>query len=90
MTEKKTLNHYLRKYYYGLLYWMFLNIWCRYFYRHVMKIMHKFNLHYTVEAMPHEIIDTAISCGKLMKKRHLWCQWRGLRGDVLKFENENQ
>jgi len=43
-----------------------------------------------VEAMPHEIVDTAISCGKLMKKRHLWCQWCGLRGDVLKFENENQ
>ena len=89
LPKKKTLNHYLRKWYYGALYWMYLYIWLRYCYRHVMKLMHKFNLHHTTVVMPLEkenynasIIGGDVKC----KTRHLWCQWCGLRGDVLEYK----
>lgn len=96
LPQKKNINHYLRKWYYGFLYWMYLYIWCRYCYRHVMKLMHKFNLHHTTVLMPSTVVmpyekenvDFSQIGDKVLKKKHLWCQWCGLRGDVLEYDNK--
>lgn len=56
--------------------WLFLNIWCRYFYRHVMRTLHRFNLHY---APPNEFEP------KYGEHNH-WCQWCGLRGKTFTFD----
>ncbi len=50
--------------------WIFLNIWCRHCYRHVMRLMHKFNLHYAPPAR----FDGQYG------DQHHWCEWCGLRG----------
>lgn len=91
LPQKKTLSHYLRKWYYGFLYWIHLYIWCRYCYRHIMTLIHKFNLHYTTVVMPYEkeeVNTNQIGADVKYKKQHLWCQWCGLRGDVLKFDKK--
>jgi len=46
--------------------WLFLYIWCRYFYRHVMRLAHRYNWHYAPPIYPEG--DT-----------QLWCQWCGFR-----------
>ena len=56
--------------------WMFLNIWCRHFYRPVMRFAHRYNWHYApVSSMSPEY-----------GKRDHWCQWCGLRGTTLKID----
>ena len=57
--------------------WMFLNIWCRHCYRHVMRMLHRFDLHH---APPNRLID-----GKYGEQNH-WCQWCGLRGKTWKHD----
>ena len=89
LPQKKTISHYLRKWYYGILDWMYLYIWCRYCYRHVMKLMHRFNLHYTHVVMPFEKEQFTSPIGDVKGiKQHLHCRWCGLRGDVLKFDKD--
>ncbi len=86
LPQKKTLSYYLRKWYYGFLYWMYLYIWCRYCYSYIMKLMHKFNLHYTTVVEPYQKVEVDATFGDVKgRKQHLWCQWCGLRGDVIKF-----
>lgn len=84
-SEKKTISHYYRKWKHSVYFWLYLNIWCRYCYQHVMKLMHKFNLHYTVVLDIREE-KTELSC--TLQRKHLWCRWCGLRGEVLKFEHD--
>lgn len=55
-------------------YWLFLNIWCRHLYRHVMRFMHRFNIHH---AQPSPMNP------QFGKQEH-WCQWCGLRGTTYK------
>ena len=89
LPQKKTISHYYRKWKLSIYFWLYLNIWCRYCYSHIMKLMHKFNLHYTTVVMPYEKEDfNASIIGEDIKgkKQHLWCQWCGLRGDVIKFD----
>jgi hypothetical protein len=57
--------------------WAFLNIWCRHCYRHVMRMLHRFDLHH---APPNRLID-----GKYGEQNH-WCQWCGLRGKTWKHD----
>jgi hypothetical protein len=90
--EKKTMSHYLRKWRGELWYWLFLNIWCRHCYRHVMKFAHRFNWHY-MERTP--ILDeTSTSSDKGLlgyltyRKRYLRCSWCGVSGYVLKADHE--
>jgi hypothetical protein len=93
LPRNKTLNFYMRKWYFGVLYWIYLYIWCRYCYRHIMRLMHKFNLHYTKVVMPYEKEDfsvTVIGVDIKGKKQQLWCQWCGLRGDVIKYDLKNE
>lgn len=92
LPQEKTMTHYLRKWYYGVLYWMYVYIWCRYCYRHIMKLMHKFNLHYTRVVMPfekEEVVTENILGNIRIKKQHLHCSWCGLRGEVLKYEHKD-
>lgn len=92
LPQEKTINHYLRKWYYGVLYWMYVYIWCRYCYRHIMKLMHKFNLHYTRVVTPLEKEEVSMSSSVSdikIKKQHLHCSWCGLRGEVLKYEHKD-
>ena len=84
-TIKETISHYVRKWFYGALLWMYLYIWCRYCYRHEMRLMHKFNLHHT--SVVNIVEETNDLTGKHQRK-HLWCQWCGLRGDILKFNHD--
>jgi hypothetical protein len=56
---------------------MFLNIWCRHCYRHIMRLLHRFDLHH---APPNRLID-----GKHGEQNH-WCQWCGLRGKTWKHD----
>lgn len=52
--------------------WLFLNIWCRYLYRPVMRATHKLHIHYAPPSpMPPQD-----------GQRQLWCQWCGLRGNT--------
>jgi hypothetical protein len=80
-TIKETISHYIRKWFYGALLWMYLNIWCRHCYRHVMRLMHNFNLHHTTEV---SVIEASSDYKDYFVKKHLHCQWCGLRGDILK------
>lgn len=50
--------------------WLYLNIWCKHLYRHVMRLMHRFDLHY---CPPYN---------RNYGKREHWCQWCGLRGNT--------
>lgn len=54
-------------------YWIYLNVWCRFLYRPVSRIMHRFHLHY---APPSELISQR-------GRRDHWCQWCGLRGHTI-------
>jgi len=45
----------------------------RHGYRHVQRLLHRFNLHY---APPRPTLDTPVDPGV----RDHWCQWCGLRG----------
>jgi hypothetical protein len=65
-----------RKYYNKIKLWLFLNIWCRHCYRHVMRLMHHFNLHYA----PSSPLDSEYG------ERNHWCQWCGLRGTTWKYD----
>lgn len=93
-SKNNSINYYLRKWYYGCVYWIYLHIWCRYCYRHVMRLLHKFNLHYTtVYIIKNDdkdyIIPSKYEClSDKSEKQHLWCQWCGLRGDVIKHNND--
>ena len=80
INEPPKLSDHIRRYYYSFWIWVYINIWCKHFYRHVMRLLHKFNLHYA----PPVYMDPFF-----MKKseqnnpyRQHWCQWCGLRGDV--------
>ena len=56
-----------------------------------MALIHKFNLHYTTVVMPYEkeeVYTNQIGADVKFKKQHLWCQWCGLRGDILKFDKK--
>lgn len=87
LPQKKTIRHYLRKWYYGFLFRVYLYIWCRYCYSYIMKLMHKFNLHYTTVVEPYQKVEVDATFGDVKgRKQHLWCQWCGLRGDVIKFD----
>ena len=84
--EKKTISHYYRKWKLSIYFWLYLNIWCRYCYSHVMKLLHKFNFHYT------NVVDTREEKAELsctLQRKHLWCKWCGLRGDVLNFKHDD-
>lgn len=48
----------------------FHNMWCRTLYRPVMRLMHRFNLHYAPPSPMSPIYG----------ERDHWCQWCGLRG----------
>ncbi len=91
LPQKKTIRHYLRKWYYGFLFWVYLYIWCRYCYSHIMKLMHKFNLHYTTVVMPYEKEDfnASIIGDVRLKRKQLHCRWCGLRGDVLEYKTKD-
>lgn len=65
-----------RKYYNKIKYWLFLEIWCRHCYRHVMRLMHRFNIHY---APPSPLAPD-------YGERDHWCQWCGLRGTTWKYD----
>ena len=56
--------------------WAYLNIWCRHFYRPVMRLMHRFNLHH---APPSQLSPP-------YGKRDHWCQWCGLRGHTWTYD----
>lgn len=60
--------------------WLFLNIWCSHCYRPVMRLMHRFGLHYAPALPTPEPSEPLL--GDLMRKQ-CWCQWCGLRGEVL-------
>ena len=60
--------------------WCFLNIWCRYCYRHVMRLLHRFNLHY---APPMKQIHDKQPDGII----NHWCQWCGLRGTTVDYKH---
>lgn len=49
--------------------WLYLKIWCRIMYRHVMRLIHKFGLHYAPAQK-----------GTKSGEREHWCEWCGLRG----------
>lgn len=51
-------------------------IWYRFFYRSVMRTMHRFNLHHTKTCYPDG--DTMV-----------WCQWCGLRAVVRRRDWKN-
>ena len=78
---KKNMAHYLRKWYDGALDWMYNYLWLTYCYRHVMRWMHNFNLHYTTEV---SVIEASSDYKDYFVKKHLHCRWCGLRGDILK------
>ena len=59
--------------------WIFLYVWCRYLYRPVMKVAHRYNWHY---APPSDL-------SPIYGERHHWCQWCGLRGTTYKINPEN-
>lgn len=73
-------NRMVRKSWNGLCRWVFLNIWCRHCYRPVMRLLHRFNLHYAPPIMlsPHH--------GQEYGQRDHWCQWCGLRGQTWKHD----
>lgn len=54
-----------------------LTFYRRHFYRSVMRFMHRFNWHY---APPSTLPDERPGV------KHHWCQWCGLRGDVIRYE----
>lgn len=56
--------------------WVFLYVWCRHCYRPVMRLLHRFNLHYA-PPMPRMHGDQPNFC------IHHWCQWCGLRGTTV-------
>lgn len=60
----------VRRFWNGLCRWCFLKIWCRHCYRHVMRLLHCFNLHYAPPSM----------MSPRYGQRDHWCQWCGLRG----------
>lgn len=55
--------------------WLFLNVWCRHMYRHVMRAIHRFDLHHA----PSNIFAPQYG------ERNHWCQWCGLRGTTYVF-----
>lgn len=65
-----SLDRMVRRFWNGLCRWCFLNIWCRHCYRHVMRMLHRFNLHYAPPSM----------MSPRYGQRDHWCQWCGLRG----------
>lgn len=91
-SEKKTMRHYLRKWRGELWYWLFLNIWCRHCYRHVMKFAHRFNWHHMERTPILDETSTSPDKGLLgylaYRKRYLRCSWCGVSGYVLKTDHE--
>lgn len=68
--------------------WLYLNIWCRYCYRHVMRFAHRYNWHY---APPQNLIASHTSINidfygiqSSTTEQYHWCQWCGLRGTTYK------
>jgi hypothetical protein len=47
--------------------------------------MHKFNLHHTTVV---NILEEKNELTGKHQRKHLWCQWYGLRGDILKFNHD--
>lgn len=70
LPEKPSLRRFLKRYWGAVKTWLYLNIWCRYCYRHVMRFAHRYNWHY---APPGYLRDTP-------NQNNHWCQWCGLRG----------
>src|SRR3990167_9312509 len=52
--------------------WVFLNIWCSYMYRPIMRLLHRFNVHYCPPS----------GMSPEYGERNHWCQWCGLRGNT--------
>lgn len=69
----------LREAWHQVKFWFYCYVWARYFYRHVMRFMHKHNWHY----MPREPMNPRY--GKISH----WCQWCGLRGTKLEIDPNN-
>lgn len=65
--QKDTIG--IKRTWYKLKLWIYLNVWCRHLYARVMKFIHKFNIHQTT-------INPLSEPGE---EDH-WCQWCGLRG----------
>ncbi len=51
-----------------------MKLWWRYLYRPLMKLAHRYNWHYT-----HTMY--------LDGDKILWCQWCGLRGKAIDYDN---
>lgn len=56
----------------------FMGYYRRYAYRHVSRLLHKFNLHY-MTVMPHIPGDNP-------REVNHWCQWCGLRGKTYTYD----
>lgn len=80
ISEPSKLSDYIRRYYYSFWFWIYVNVWCRHFYRHVMRLLHKFNLHYAPPIFMEKFEPNK-------PYRQHWCQWCGLRGDVVKTQH---
>ena len=52
-----------------------LTLFRKHVYRHAMRAMHRFNLHYA----PPQMLATK-------NENHHWCQWCGLRGTTVKHD----
>ena len=60
---------------------LFLYVWCRWFYRPTMRLLHRFDLHYA----PPNPLSPAYG------HRDHWCQWCGLRGTTYRWDpNDGQ
>jgi hypothetical protein len=78
--KKITFKDHFKKYYYSFLLWVYVYIWCRYCYGHVMRLLHKFNLHYAPPVYMDPFFMKKSEQNNPYKQH--WCQWCGLRGDV--------
>jgi hypothetical protein len=75
-TNAERLGSWVKRHVGRLALWLYLNIWCRHGYRHVMRLLHRFNLHYAPPSPMSPIYG----------QRDHWCQWCGLRGHTWKLD----
>ena len=81
ISQEKTIKTRIKSVYNFIKRKLYLYIWLSYFYRPIMRLMHKFNLHYTTVIDIYEIDEQELF-GQHYVTKHLWCQWCGLRGKV--------
>jgi hypothetical protein len=79
-TARVRVERLVRRSWYGLLQWLYLYIWCRHCYRHVMRLAHRYHWHY---APPSPM-------SPLYGKQDHWCQWCGLRGVTWKYHPDDK